>query len=64
MSPVRLKDKTWLLEVALARTSMAVWRRGTLSFADMTAAVANKREKVIKLDLNIFKRTVRIKQLA
>ena len=65
MSPVRLKDRTWLLEVALARTSMAVWRRGTLeSFADMTAAVANKRAKVIKLDLNIFIRTVRIKQLA
>ena len=61
-SPVRLKDRTWLLEVALARTSMAVLMRGTLSSAEMTAARARTREIVKKVALNIFNETVRIKQ--
>ena len=61
-SPVRLKDRTWLLEVALARTSMAVLMRGTLSSAEITAARASTRQIVKKLGLNIFNATVRIKQ--
>ena len=60
-SPVRLKDRTWLLEVALARTSMAVLMRGTLSSAEITAARARRREIVRKVALNIFNETVRIK---
>ena len=60
-SPVRLKDRTWLLEVALARTSMAVLMRGTLSSAEITAARASRREIVRKVALNIFNETVRIK---
>ena len=62
ISPVRLKDRTWLLEVALARTCMAVWRRGTLlSFAETTAAIADSREIVNTLALNIWHEMVRIR---
>ena len=59
---MRLKDRTWLLEVALARTSMAVLMRGTLSSAEMTAARPSTSETVRKVALNIFNATVRIKQ--
>lgn len=53
-SPVRLNDRTWLLEVALARTSMAVLMRGTLSSAEMTAVMASTSGIVRMAAFNIL----------